>query len=109
MLTEKEIERLIWEKLRPKLTDTGLSIVQAFSGGPISEAAAAIAKRLSEGVVYERTNLVAHLNRVAGWDGPGTEIGDGDIVYAIIPGWLGIEGEQYQVTVKIVEGIKDGS
>ena len=101
MLTEKEIERLIWEKLRPKLTDTGLSIVQAVSGGPIKEAAAAIAKRLSEGVVYSGEHS-AYVRR------------DGTVSIALAPIQIGHrpdikQGEILEVTVKIVEGSSGGN
>ena len=94
MLTEKEIEQEIIEHIW--LGEKSLCGTEA--------AAAAIAKRLSEGVMF------ADGFKAKGYDDHiRLTNGAGDAEFRTTDGGLDNDGQMYRVTVKIVEGTKDES
>ena len=96
MQTEKEINHII---------DSHVGMTESMTRD-LHNAAAAIAKRLSEGVVWEKI-LTVHKGGITG-----SPVLVDDKGYRYYPWWMGEEltvGERIEVTVKIVEGTKDES
>ena len=112
MLSEKELakeimrqqwgcEGAIWKGLPLEVVQEWGETISYWLEIANNRAAHAIAEKLREGVVWEATGYVGHLNPThRTFDGTTTEIGDGgDYWYGILSGWIGEDGQLYRVTV----------